>query len=150
VNGPAAGVRWSQGDERRLVEQDSPTYLPGDMIRMRVEIRHIPIRLHKAGVVFRHEEETEGSELYAVGVPGASGNRAAHAPTAVGGPSVAELTLEVPRRAAPGVYKVDRMWVETFGGRVYRYQRDELGGDFGFEIAEEPGEKPDLKISFAE
>jgi hypothetical protein len=134
--------------ERRYVK-----FLPGSVIQIVLEIRYTPVRLHNAGVVFGHVEQP-GLELHAAGEPDPTGNQADLSPRSgdVGGPSVAEMELEIPREAAPGIYKVKRAWAETYGGRVYRYEGEELGtmAERGFEVVEEPDVKPELSISFTD
>src|SRR3712207_8818884 len=51
------------------------------------------------------------------------------------------LTLPIPAVATPGLYRVNRMWVETYGGRRYDYEREEVpehASTLAFEVDEEP------------
>jgi len=115
-------------------------YLPGDEIKLNLEIRSPRMYLREAGVVFRHEERDK-IELSA---SGGLTNRE-------GRTWVAELTLEVPPGAVPGLYRVNRLWVETHGERVYDYEGDEvaeIADRFAFEVLDEPDEKPDLSLSY--
>src|SRR5215210_6033094 len=92
-------------------------YLPGDQVRLNLEIiKFARMHVREAGVVFRHVEH-EQSELTASGPPETIGGQS----------NVARLTLPIPAVATPGLYRVNRMWVETYGGaatttRGKRYQ----------------------------
>jgi hypothetical protein len=59
----------------------------------------------------------------------------------LGGQSnVARLTLPIPAEATPGPYRVNRMWVETYGGRRYDYEGEEVpehASTLVFELARE-------------
>ena len=115
-------------------------FLPGDEIKLKLEIRYARMHLHEVGVVFRHEEDEEQHQLAAGGPPEASGTT-----------NVAELTLLVPAGAVPGIYRVRQLWLETYGGRVYRYQGEEvaeIASRFALEVIAEPDEKPELGLSY--
>jgi hypothetical protein len=138
-------------EERMMSERRYEKFRPGSVIQMVLEIRHTPMHLHNAGVVFHHEEQPE-FELYAAGEPDPTGSQVALSPRSVGQPSVTEMELEIPEEAVPGIYKVNPAWAETHGGHAYRYEGEELGtmAEIGFEVVEEPDAKPDLRINFAE
>lgn len=114
-------------------------YLPGDEISLKLEIQHPRMHLGEAGVAFRHEEHPE-NELSASG------------PTEVAGNSrVVNLMLSVPPGTTPGLYRARRLWVETYGGRVYDYEGDEVEGAadrIAFEVLAEPDEKPTLMLTY--
>jgi hypothetical protein len=124
-------------------------FLPGSEVKMRLEIRHPHVLLDGAGVVFRHEEEPT-FELASSGVPEATQRPAPLSAGMPGEISLAEVTLQVPARAPRGIYRVNRLWVETYGGRIHRYGGEELGelARFAFEVVEEPDAKPDLHLSY--
>jgi hypothetical protein len=46
---------------------------------------------------------------------------------------------------APGVYRLNRVTVKTYGGREHHYPAEELG-EMGFEIVEESDNRPILQI----
>jgi hypothetical protein len=131
-----------------MSEKRYERFWAGSVIQMLLEIRYSPVHLHNAGVVFGHQEQPE-FELYAAGTPDTTGHQEELSPRGVGEPNVTEMALEVPAEAVPGIYKVRRAWAETYGGHLYRYEGEELGtmAEIGFEVVEEPDEKPDLHIS---
>jgi hypothetical protein len=115
-------------------------YLPGDEIKLNLEIRSPRMYLREAGVVFRHEERDK-SELSASGLTNRDEGRT----------WVAELTLEVPPGAVPGLYRAHRLWVKTYGERLYDYEGDEvadIANRFAFEVLDEPDEKPHLSLRY--
>ncbi len=92
-------------------------FLPGDDVRLHLEIiKFARSNVREAGVVFRHVEHDQ-SELTASGPPETIGGQS----------TVARLPLPIPAVATPGLYRVNRMWVETYGDaatttRGKRYQ----------------------------
>ena len=115
-------------------------YLPGDEIKLNLEFRSPRMYLREAGVVFRNEQHDK-SELSASSLTKRDEVRT----------WVAELTLEVPPGAVPGLYKAHRLWVETYGGRLYDYEGDEvadIANRFAFEVLDEPDEKPHLSLRY--
>jgi hypothetical protein len=128
--------------EARMSEHGYRRFLPGDKVSLELEIHSPHMHLHEAGVSFRHEERYQ-SELSARGPVGDPDPRRRGASNF----KVAALSFSVPGGAAPGLYRVNELWVETYGGRVYRYEGEEvaeLGSRFDFEVLEEPDEKPEL------
>lgn len=133
-------------DEERRYEQ----YMPGDEVRCVVDIQHAPLHLSEVRATFRHEGDRDA--LFAQGVPIAS-NRQPPAALGLGMVSQAELEVGIERGTPTGVYKLSRIQVETFGGRVYQYEGVEDLADaanFGFEVVEEPDQKPGVAIGFSE
>jgi hypothetical protein len=122
-----------------MSEHNYRKFLPGDEVKLKIEIRYPRMNLRAAGVVFRHVVEHAESELSASG------------PTEGEGDSmVAELTLEVPPGTVPGVYRANQLWVETYE-RVYRYEEEEvaaIASRIAFEVLDEPDEKPDITLSY--
>jgi hypothetical protein len=113
-------------------------FMPGDEVKLKIEIRYPRMHLRAAGVVFRHEERDK-SALIARGPTKGEGNS-----------KEAELTLEVPPGVVPGVYRANELWVETYE-RVYRYEGEEIAAiaaRFAFEVLAEPDEKPDITLSY--
>jgi hypothetical protein len=51
----------------------------------------------------------------------------------------------------PGLYRANRLWVETYGKRTYDYDEGEevapVANKFALEVLEEPDEKPELRLS---
>ena len=59
-----------------------------------------------------------------------------------------ELSLLIHRGTTPGVYRLAEVAVETYGGRAFDYNAEQEGiGDLGFEVVEEPEEKPVLMLN---
>jgi len=119
--------------------QDYERFLPGDEVPLRLEIQHPRMRLDEVGVTLAHEERPE-IELLVGGQTEPAGNS-----------RVAKLTLLVPAGAMPGLYRVNRMWVTTYGGRVFNYEGEEVAefaSNFAFEVLDEPDEKPELRLSY--
>ena len=120
-------------------------FLPGDKIRMELEIRYPRMHLREAGVTFRHEEHAR-SELSASGPVEDPDPR-----RRLSDSKVASLSFSVPSGALPGLYRVSELWVETYGGRVYRYEGEEVAhitSRIAFEVLEEPDDKPRLTLGF--
>jgi hypothetical protein len=121
-------------------------FLPGDIVRLELVIQDPRMHLSEAGVVFRHEERDQ-SELSASGpVEDLEPRRRTSPPH-----KVATLAFPVPGEAEPGLYRVNRLWVETYGGRVYHYEGAEvaqIASRIAFEVLEEPDEKPGLSLGF--
>jgi hypothetical protein len=103
------------------------------------------MHLRNAGVVFHHEERVQ-SELSASGpVEDPDPSRR------LSSSKVASLSFSVPGGTAPGLYRVNRLWVETYGEYVYHYEGEEvaeLTSRFAFEVLEDPDEKPELALRF--
>jgi hypothetical protein len=116
-------------------------FLPGDEVRLNLEIiKFVRMHVREAGVVFRHVEHDQ-SELTASGPPETIGGQS----------NVARLTLPIPAEATPGLFRVNRMWVETYGGRRYDYEGEEVpehASTLAFEVDEEPDAKPQLSLSY--
>lgn len=142
------GRRQGRGEEL-MSKHGYRQFLPGSEIRMRMEIRHEGARLAEAGVVFCHEEDPT-FEMHSYGTPTATGFPAVLSGGERGEVSVTEFHLEVPGRYPSGVYRASRLYVQTFGGRMYRYEGEDLGviAHYAFEVIEESGTRPDLTLNF--
>jgi hypothetical protein len=55
--------------------------------------------------------------------------------------SEVRLSAKVAPDGAPGLYRLNRVTVKTYGGREHHYSAQELG-EIGFEIVEEPDNRP--------
>jgi hypothetical protein len=55
--------------------------------------------------------------------------------------SEVRLSGKVAPDGAPGVYRLNRVTVKTYGGREHHYSAEELD-EMGFEIVEEPDNRP--------
>jgi hypothetical protein len=115
--------------------------LPGEELRLNLEIiKFARMHVRQAGVVFRHVEH-EKSELTASGPP----------EHIEGQSNLVRLTLPIPAGVTPGLYRVNRMWVESYGGRRYDYEGEEVAehaSTLAFEVDEEPDAKPQLSLSY--
>ena len=124
-----------------MIDHGYLRFLPGDQVRLNLEIiKFARMHVREAGVVFRHVEHDQ-SELTASGPPETIGGQS----------NVARLTLPIPAVATPGLYRVNRMWVETYGGRRYDYEGEEVpehASTLAFEVDEEPDAKPQLSLSY--
>ena len=116
-------------------------FLPGEEVRLNLEIiKFARMHVRQAGVVFRHVEHDK-SELITSGPP----------EHIEGQSNLVRLTLPIPAVATPGLYRVNRMWVKTYGGRRYDYKGEEVpehASTLAFEVDEEPDAKPQLSLSY--
>jgi len=72
-------------------------YLPGDVVRMEIQIRHHPMHLHKAGAVFR-QQGREDADLWAEGEEFRTvSTRAALAGRDLGHQSAVQLSVRIGR-----------------------------------------------------
>lgn len=116
---------------------------PGDTIRISVGIRHT-MHIDSVTVVFAHERQ-EGVELQLFGGPAPFEEGGRTYTVAEVWRSEAEVVATVPANTTPGRYALSQVLLETYGGRVYRYEAEELGeaaGSLGFEVVEEPADRP--------
>ena len=128
-----------------MSEHDHPQYLPGDKVSLELEIRYPRMHLRNAGVVFQHEE-LDRSQLSASGPVEDPDSR-----RGLPNSKVVSFSFSVPGGAVPGLYRANQLWVETYGGRVYRYEGEEvanIASRIAFEVLEEPDEKPELTLEF--
>lgn len=119
----------------------------GSKIGVRLQLRHAQEALVDAGAMFVNESRPEG-RLEGSGSVRPLDKHVTLSTGGLGWASVADVTVEIPPRTAPGVYALEQAWVETVGGRSYTYCPDELTSVPRFEVIDEPDEKPDVSISF--
>lgn len=123
-------------------------YRPGVEIRLVVHVQHHEEqRLERVELVFSNQERMD-KELVFRGTPVPPVSRSPFPGRPI--ESEAEMSLTVPGDVATGLYKVDRVEVETFGGTPYRYHGDELAalGEMVFEVVAEPDHRPGIRAGF--
>ena len=122
--------------ERRL-----PKYRPGDKIEMVAHIQHAPMRLREVSARFFSKGQEGGiiSHMDLRGTPSIIEDQ----PSQLQAPLQSEVRLsaKVAPDGAPGVYRLNRVTVKTYGGREHHYSAEELE-EMGFEIVEEPDSRP--------
>lgn len=121
-------------------------YRPGAQIRVVVYVQHHEEqRLASVELVFSNRDGADG-ELTFRGEPVPPEPR----PRFPVLESEARVSLTVPGDATPGLYKLNRVVVETFAGTPHSYQGDELAtlGEMVFEVVAEPEDKPTVRAGF--
>src|SRR5688572_14780452 len=112
---------------------------------MVVHIQHAPIHLREGTARFfsKGEEGAIISHIDLSGTPSISEDQ----PSQLQAPQQSEVRLsaKVAPDGAPGVYRLNRVTVKTYGGREHHYSAEELG-EMGFEIVEETDNRPVLQI----
>ena len=129
-----------------MSEQLLPKYRPGDEIDMVVHIQHIPMHLREVTARFFSKEQEDGgiiSHMDLSGTPSISEDQPSQLQTRL--QSEVWLSAKVAPDVAPGVYRLNRVTVKTYGGREHHYSAEELD-EMGFEIVEEPANRPVLQI----
>jgi hypothetical protein len=126
-------------------EQRLPKYRPGDEIDVVVHIQHAPMHLREvtARLFSKGQEGGIMSHMDLSGTPSISEDQ----PSQLQAPLQSEVRLsaKVAPDGAPGVYRLNRVTVKTYGGREHPYSAEELD-EMGLEIVEEPDNKPVLRI----
>jgi hypothetical protein len=125
--------------EQRLLQK----YRPGDEIDMVVHIEHAPMRLREVSARFFSQGQEEGGIISHMDLSGTpSMNEDQPSPQLEASlQSEVRLSAKVAPDGAPGVYRLNRLTVKTYGGREHQYSAEELG-EMGFEIVEEPDNRP--------
>jgi hypothetical protein len=132
-------------------------YGPGDEIEVLLQIQHAPMNLSEVSARFFPEEHDRATSIteyvYMSGRPRTSEEQ----PIRQLYPDL--MTSEVRMAAtagpelSPGVYRLNRVTVTTYGGKEHRYSGEELSSmnmdSLGFEIVEEPNDKPSLHMTIA-
>ena len=123
--------------EQRLLQK----YRPGDEIEMVVHIEHAPMHLREVSARFFSQGEEGGiiSHMDLSGMSSISENQPSRRYGAL--QSEVRLSAKVAPDGAPGVYRLNRVTVKTYGGREHHYSAEELD-EMGFEIVEEPDNRP--------
>jgi hypothetical protein len=124
-------------------EQRLQKYRPGDEIDLVVHIEHAPMRLREVTArFFSHGQEKGGiiSHMDLSGTPSMSEDQPSQQLQAALQSEV-RLSGKVAPDGAPGVYRLNRLTVKTYGGREHHYSAEELD-EMGFEIVEEPDNRP--------
>jgi hypothetical protein len=126
-------------------EQRLRKYRPGDEIDVVLHIQHAPMHLREVTARFFSKGQEGGimSHMGLSGTPSISEDQ----PSQLQAPLQSEVRLsaKVAPDDAPGVYRLNRVTVKTYGGREHHYSADELD-EMGFEIVEEPDNRPVLQI----
>jgi hypothetical protein len=124
-------------------EQRLPKYRPGDEIEMVAHIQHAPMHLREVTARFFSKGQEEGGITSHMGLSGTasiSEDQSSQSHTALQRSEV-RLSAKVAPDGAPGVYRLNRVTVKTYGGREHHYSAEELD-EMGFEIVEEPDSRP--------
>ncbi len=128
-----------------MSEQLLPKYRPGDEIDVVLHIQHAPMHLREVTARFFSKGQEGGiiSHIDLSGTPSISEDQ----PSQLQPPLQSEVRLsaKVAPDEVPGVYRLDRVTVKTYGGREHHYSAEELD-EMGFEIVEEPDNRPILQI----
>jgi hypothetical protein len=128
--------------EDSVREQRLQKYRPGDEIDMVVHIEHAPMRLREVSARFFSQGPEGGiiSHIDLSGTPSVSEDQTSQQLQAALQSEV-RLSGKVSPDGPPGVYRLNRLTVKTYGGREHHYSADELD-EMGFEIVEEPNNRP--------
>jgi hypothetical protein len=122
-------------------EQLLPKYRPGDEIDVVVRIEHAPMHLREVSARFFCQGPEGGniSHMDLSGTPSISEDQPSQLQARV--ESEVRLSAKVAPDGAPGLYRLNRVMVKTYGGREHHYSAEELD-EMGFEIVEEPENRP--------
>ena len=129
----------------RVNEQRLPKYRPGDEVDMVVHIQHAPMHLKEVTARYFSKGQEGGiiSHIDLSGTPSISEDQPSQLHASL--QSEVRLSAKVAPDDAPGVYRLNRVTVKTYGGREHHYSADELG-EMGFEIDEEPYNRPFVQL----
>jgi hypothetical protein len=123
-------------------EQRLQKYRPGDKIDMVVHIEHASMHLREVSARFFSQGQQGGiiSHMDLSGTPSTSEDHPSQLQAAALQSEV-RLSAKVAPDSAPGVYRLNRVTVKTYGGREHHYSVEELD-EMGFKIVEEPDNRP--------
>jgi hypothetical protein len=113
---------------------------------MVVHIQHAPMHLKEVSARFFSKGQEEGgiiSHIDLSGTPSISEDQPSQLHASL--QSEVRLSAKVAPDDAPGVYRLNRVTVKTYGGREHHYSAEELG-EMGFEIDEEPNNRPFVQL----
>ena len=129
----------------RVNEQRLPKYRPGDEVDMVVHIQHAPMHLREVTARFFSKGQEGGiiSHIDLSGTPSISEDQPSQLHASL--QSEVRLSAKIAPDDAPGVYRLNRVTVKTYGGREHHYSEDELG-EMGFELDEEPDNRPFVQL----
>jgi hypothetical protein len=130
----------------RVNEQRLPKYRPGDEVEMMVHIQHAPMHMREVTARFFSKGQEGGiiSHMDLSGTPSISEDQPSQQlQTSL--QSEVRLSAKVAPDEVPGVYKLNRVTVKTYGGREHHYSAEELD-EMGFEIDEEPYNRPFVQL----
>ena len=135
-----------------MSEQGFRKYGPGDEIVVLVKIQHVPQYLTEVSARFVPEGQSFEDARYVVGMTGLPQASEADRPWGMlPGEKLSEVRMSatVEPGHPPGVYRLNGVTVTTYGGKEHRYSADDLQGAEvpGFEIVEEPDDKPVIGLS---
>jgi len=132
--------------EDSVGEQRLRQFRPGDEIDMVVHIQHAPMHLREVSARFFSKGQEGGiiSHMDLSGTPSIGEDQPSQLQAAALQSEV-RLSAKVAPDVSPGVYRLKRVTVKTYGGREHQYSAEELD-EMGFEIVEEPDNKPVLQI----
>jgi hypothetical protein len=132
--------------EDSVSEQRLRKYRPGDEIEMMVHIQHAPMHMREVTARFFSKGQEGGiiSHMDLSGTPSISEDQPSQQlQTSL--QSEVRLSAKVAPDDAPGVYRLNRVTVKTYGGREHHYSAEELD-EMGFEIDEEPYNRPFVQL----
>jgi hypothetical protein len=132
--------------EDSVSEQRLRKYRPGDEIEMMVHIQHAPMHMREVSARFFSKGQEGGiiSHMDLSGTPSISEDQPSQQlQTSL--QSEVRLSAKVAPDDAPGVYRLNRVTVKTYGGREHHYSAEELD-EMGFEIVEEPDNRPFVQL----
>jgi hypothetical protein len=124
-------------------EQRLQKYRPGDEIDMVVHIEHAPMHLREVSARFFSKGQKEDGIISHMDLSGTPSRNEDQPSQQLQGALQSEVRLsaKVAPDGAPGVYRLNRVTVKTYGGREHHYSAEELD-EMGFEIVEEPDNRP--------
>ena len=124
-------------------------YKPGDVINVVLHIQHAPMKLKRATALFLPEGRDRGG-MFMSGEPSPSADQP-HLQSHGRVQSEARMSALVTPDFTPGIYRLNRVTVTTYGGRKHGYSEEELGdmASLRFEIVEEPDDRPALHVEFS-
>jgi hypothetical protein len=127
-------------------EQRLQKYRPGGEIEMGLHIQHAPMHMREVTARFFSKGQEGGiiSHMDLSGTPSISEDQPSQQlQTSL--QSEVRLSAKVAPDDAPGVYRLNRVTVKTYGGREHHYSAEELD-EMGFEIVEEPDNRPFVQL----